>query len=72
MSYRTVGTCGNCGGAVCVPEIWMGIFPPTPTCSSCGAVPENAHGPKMAMRPRGQRAPGRNGEVPVTFVPRLR
>ena len=33
-----VGTCSRCGGYVVVPALWLGVVPPTPTCSSCGAV----------------------------------
>ena len=47
-----VGTCGNCGGAVCTPDIWFGTVPPTPMCSSCGSVPVNPHGPPITMQPR--------------------
>jgi hypothetical protein len=49
------GTCGNCGGAVCIPDGWLCIYPPTPTCASCGAVPVEAHGPVMPMKPAGYR-----------------
>lgn len=52
MSDRKIGTCSLCGGAVTVPDIWLGINPPTPTCSSCGAVPIEAHGPVLPMQPR--------------------
>lgn len=45
-----IGTCGNCGGPVEVPDIWMGIYRPTPTCRVCGAVPERAFGPVIPMR----------------------
>lgn len=48
----TVGTCGNCGGPIDVPDTWMGICPPTPTCRSCGSTPKDAHGPKREMNPR--------------------
>lgn len=44
------GTCSICGGAVCTPDVWHGAVPPTPTCRSCGAVKENAHGPVIPMR----------------------
>lgn len=49
MSYTTHGTCSRCGGAVCTPTVWMGIYPPVPTCQSCGASPKNAHGPVIDM-----------------------
>ncbi len=45
---RIVGTCGRCGGTVTVPTAWLGIVPPTPTCTSCGAVV--AQGPVLPMR----------------------
>lgn len=50
MSIQVVGTCSKCGGRVCVPTVWLGIYPPTPTCQSCGAVPVNAHGPIIPMK----------------------
>lgn len=46
---RTLGTCSLCGGAVTVPTAWLGVHPPTPTCSSCGATAA-AHGPVIPMR----------------------
>ena len=49
MSYTVHGTCGRCGGAVVTPTIWMGIYPPVPTCQSCGATPKQAHGPVIDM-----------------------
>jgi len=53
--YRVIGVCGLCGGSVCIPEVWMGVFPPAPTCSSCHAVAK-ASGPVVEM------------EKPRTFV----
>ncbi len=47
-----IGKCSICGGQVTVPESWLGIFPPTPTCRSCGAEAEN-RGPVIPMRPKG-------------------
>lgn len=52
MSERTIGTCSICGGAVTVPQYWLGIHPPTPSCSTCGAMPVLPHGPVIPMRPR--------------------
>lgn len=51
MSIRVVGTCGNCGGQVCVPTFWLGIYPPTPMCRSCRSTPRAAHGAVILMRP---------------------
>lgn len=51
MSVSVVGTCSLCSGAVTVPSIWMGIYPPTPKCSACGAHPKNPHGPTIEMEP---------------------
>lgn len=51
MSHRVVGTCSLCGGAVTVPAVWCGIFPPTPTCAACGAEAA-CHGPVIPMKPR--------------------
>ena len=50
MSIQVVGTCGNCGGRVMVPGVWMGINPPIPTCESCGATAKQ-QGPVMDMNP---------------------
>lgn len=46
-----VGTCSLCGGAVQVPDVWMGIIPPVPTCLSCGATRADRHGPVIPMTP---------------------
>jgi len=45
----TIGTCSLCGGAVMVPSNWGGIYPPTPTCTSCGATPKEPHGKEIPM-----------------------
>lgn len=50
---QTVGTCGECGGRVSVPRVWMGLVPPIPTCESCGATKKQPHGPKIEMDPAG-------------------
>lgn len=34
---KTIGLCSICGGRVVVPDVWLGVDPPRPTCSSCGA-----------------------------------
>lgn len=46
-----IGTCGNCGGPVCVPDLWGGLHPPVPECARCGSIPANPHGPVMPMQP---------------------
>lgn len=51
MSMRVLGTCSLCGGAVGVPENWMGEFPPVPRCYSCGATKEQPFGPVIKMDP---------------------
>jgi hypothetical protein len=35
---KIVGRCSICGGNVTLPDVWMGIHPPVPTCQSCGAT----------------------------------
>lgn len=35
---------------MCTPGYWHSVVPPTPTCRSCGAAKENAHGPVIPMR----------------------
>lgn len=52
LGHPVIGTCSLCGGAVTVPTLWGGIIPPTPTCSSCGAVKKAAHGPVVEMERR--------------------
>lgn len=34
---KVIGSCGNCGGDVTIPENWMSTAPAEPTCKSCGA-----------------------------------
>lgn len=58
MSYRIIGTCGNCGGPVGVPTLWLGIYPPTPQCLSCHAIPKEAHGKVLPMQPSPDRGGG--------------
>lgn len=47
--HSVIGSCSLCGGAVTVPSVWMGITPPIPTCSSCGATKRAAFGPVIPM-----------------------
>lgn len=37
MSKQIIGRCSHCNGFVTVPDVWFGIYPPVPTCESCGA-----------------------------------
>jgi hypothetical protein len=48
---KTIGTCGNCGGRVSIPEAWLGITPPIPTCESCHTEVDQPHGPALKMKP---------------------
>ena len=48
---QILGTCSICGGPVTVPLVWHGVVPPTPRCATCGAVPQQAHGPIVPMQP---------------------
>lgn len=43
-----IGTCSICGGEVQVPNMWMGVIAPKPTCNRCGAVEDN-NGPVIPM-----------------------
>jgi hypothetical protein len=61
MTVKVIGTCGNCGGPVCVPTFWYGIYPPTPSCTQCNAVPKHAHGPVIPMEKPSR--PKQYGEV---------
>lgn len=46
---NVIGACSLCGGAVCTPDVWGGIMPPTPSCARCGAIAMD-HGPIIPMR----------------------
>ncbi|MES2409009.1 MAG: hypothetical protein V4509_01770 [Patescibacteria group bacterium] len=46
---RIIGTCGSCGGPVTIPNEWMSILPPVPTCQSCGKKPKNKYGTLIKM-----------------------
>lgn len=35
---KILGSCSQCGGDVTVPESYMSVVPPVPTCKSCGAT----------------------------------
>ena len=47
---NVIGTCSQCGGPVAVPTVWMGIYPPNPTCQRCGAV-ASQYGPTIPTVP---------------------
>lgn len=47
---QILGRCSICGGNVTVPFMWHGIYPPVPTCNSCGAVKKNTT-PVIDMTP---------------------
>jgi hypothetical protein len=51
----TIGTCGNCGGRVTVPELWSATVPAVPTCEACGARQKQSHGPVIDMEPKSVR-----------------
>ena len=37
INEHEVGRCSNCGGAVVLPESFMSVRKPVPTCERCGA-----------------------------------
>ncbi len=49
---QVLGTCSLCSGPVTVPQTWMGLYPPPPTCQRCGAVKKESYGPVIEMTPR--------------------
>lgn len=49
---KIIGTCGNCGGPVTLPDTWMGIYPPSPSCDYCGSIPVNPYGKVIPMNPK--------------------
>jgi len=48
---KSIGSCSLCGGRVYVPEHWMGVNPPVPTCEQCGAQAK-PFGPVIEMEPK--------------------
>ena len=55
---RVVGICSECGGTVTVPTVWYGIYPPSPTCNSCGATADiKSNLPVIPMKPNKWRTP---------------
>lgn len=48
---QVLGECGNCGGSVVVPTVWHGIYPPKPSCTSCGSTPKSNNKP-IQMNPK--------------------
>jgi hypothetical protein len=61
----TIGTCGNCGGPVVVPDMWGGPLPAPAHCASCGARPQSTYGPIIPMEP----APARPRPVSMPTEP---
>lgn len=62
MSNKVIGTCSLCGGSVCVPTIWHGVYPPRPRCSRCGAVAKQT-GPVIEM----EKPPPRPRVIPIPW-----
>ena len=50
-NMSVVGTCSLCGGPVGVERVFHSVIPPTPVCLRCGAIPAEAYGPTIPMRP---------------------
>lgn len=46
---RTVGTCSLCKGRVTVPQNWLSVVPPIPTCESCSATAKQPYGGTIEM-----------------------
>lgn len=44
------GSCSLCGGLVIVPDVWMSVILPVPTCQSCGAEEQNDYSPIIPMK----------------------
>ena len=38
MNKQVIGRCSICGGNVTIPNVWLGVIPPKPSCESCGAI----------------------------------
>lgn len=59
IGETVVGTCGNCGGEVVLPDCSMSVLKPVPTCNRCGATAKTS-GPVIPMNP----APRRTNFIP--------
>lgn len=71
MTKEVLGTCSLCGGRVTLPDAWMSVNPPVPTCESCHAT-QKSHGPVIEMTPRPAPNTFRIGEtVPAGKIVRL-
>jgi len=55
MNHRRIGSCSLCGGDVVIPEGWMSILPPRPTCRKCHATAKPS-GPVIPMEAPAQRS----------------
>jgi hypothetical protein len=45
-----IGSCSECGGAVCVPRVFMSTVRPVAYCNDCGARDARGNGPTIPMR----------------------
>jgi len=46
-----IGACSLCGGSVVMPDHWLSVRPPVPSCERCHAVRASVL-PVIPMRPR--------------------
>lgn len=67
MTINIIGTCSLCGGPVSVPMVWHGVYPPTPTCTGCGAI-KRGHGPVIDMAPAPQQYTNMNPVIDVSKI----
>lgn len=52
---KPIGKCSQCGGIVSVPEAWMSVNRPVPTCEKCGAVADETQNlPTIKTKPVNQ------------------
>jgi hypothetical protein len=55
VSNRPIGRCSICGGIVSIYQgSWYGIYPPPPTCESCGTVADTVPDKIIPMSPARQ------------------
>lgn len=50
INHRRVGICGECGGYVTVPWVFMSVCPPVPTCAKCGRKAKDTSLPVLPMK----------------------
>lgn len=67
MTWRVLGTCGICNGAVVTPSTWAGTVAPVPICLNCNSTMKTPYGPILTMDDR--REPRKPINLSITNPP---